>query len=74
MDDFEIKISKVKRTSHLLMVEVLGLIEVHQVLVVSEDLDGEGGSVEVMSPELQGMDDCEKFSVVNVVVMFGWDG
>ena len=32
------------------MVEVLGLTEVCQVLVVSKDLDGEQGAIEVVLP------------------------
>ena len=40
-------------------VEVLGLIEVCQVLVICKDLDGEGGAMEVVSPALQGVDDGE---------------
>ena len=38
MDDFEVKVSKVKQPLGLTTVEVLGLTEVCQVLVVSEDL------------------------------------
>ena len=70
MDDFEVKISKVKQPSCLTTIEVLCLTEIRQVLVVSEDLDGEGGAMEVMPPGLQGMDDCEELSVVDIVVAF----
>ena len=52
------------------MVEVLGLIEIYQVLVVGEDLDGEGGSVKVMSSGFQGVDDCEEFPVIDVIISF----
>ena len=38
--------------------------------MVSEDLDGEGRSMEVMPPGLQGVDDCEEFLVIDVVVPF----
>ena len=41
MNDFEIKISKVKHPSGLAAVEILGLMEACQVLVIGEDLDGE---------------------------------
>ena len=54
------------------MIQILWGVEVGEVFVVSKDLDGEGESVEVMSPRLQGMDDCEEFSVVDVIVSFGW--
>ena len=55
------------------MVKVLGLTEVCQVLVVRKDLDGEGGSMEVVSPGLQGMDDGKEFSVVDIIVLFYGD-
>ena len=57
----------------LASVEVLCLMEVHQVLMICEDLDGEVGAMEVVPPRLQGVDDCEELSVVNVVVLFCWD-
>ena len=50
VNDFEIKISEIKQPLSLAVVEVLGLTEVCQVLVVSEDLDREWGSMEIMSP------------------------
>ena len=50
MDNFEIKVSKVKQPLCLLTVEVLSLTEVHQVLMVCEDLNGEWGSVDAMPP------------------------
>ena len=55
------------------VVEVLGLIEICQVLVVGEDLDGEGESVEVMSSGFQGVDDCEEFPVIDVIILFCGD-
>ena len=58
---------------HLTMVEVLHLMEVRQVFMVSEDLDGKGGSVEVVSPGLQSADDCEKFSVIDIIVSLHWN-
>ena len=56
-----------------MMVQVLGLTEVCQVLVVCKDLDGEGGSVKIVSPGFQSVDDCEEFSVVDVIVSFSRD-
>ena len=57
----------------LMMVQVLGLLEVHQVFVVSEDLDRKGGSMDVASPGLQGMDNHEEFVVIDVIVLFSWN-
>ena len=70
VDDLQVKVGKIKQPPGLAVVEILGLMEVHQVLVVSEDLDGKGRAVEVMSPRLQSMDDHKEFSVVDVVVSF----
>ena len=52
------------------MIEGLGGMEVGEVLVVSEDLDGKWGSVEVVPPGFQSSDDSEEFPVIDVVVMF----
>ena len=73
MDDLEVEVSKIEQSSGLAMVEVLGLTEVHQVLVVGEDLDGEGRAMEIMSPRLQGMDDDKQLLIIDVVVSFGGD-
>ena len=73
MDDFEIKISKFEQPPCLSMVEVLCLTEIRQVLVICKDLYGERGAVEVVSPGLQGADDGEEFSVIDVVVSFRGD-
>ena len=45
MDDLEIKVSKVEQPLCLVAVEVLGLMEVCQVLIVSKDLNGERGTM-----------------------------
>ena len=45
MDDFQIEICKIKQPSYLVAVEVLSLMEVHQVLVICKDLDGKGGTM-----------------------------
>ena len=51
----------------------MDLTEVHQILVVRKDLDREWGSVKVMPSRLQGADDGEEFSIVDVIVSFYWD-
>ena len=33
-------------------------------------IDREGGSIKVVPPGLQGMDDGEEFSVIDVIVLF----
>ena len=47
------------------------MAEVGKVLVVGEDLYGEGGAVEIMAPGFQGVNDGEEFSVINIVVTLG---
>ena len=48
MDHFQVEVGKVDEPSGLLLVEVLGGTEVSEVFVVSEDLDWERGSMEVL--------------------------
>ena len=73
MDDLQIKICKIEQLTCLVAVEILGLTEVHQVLMISEDLDREWGTVEIVSPGLQGMDDGKEFLVIDVIVPLCWD-
>ena len=48
-------------------------MEVCQVFVICKDLDGEGGTMEIMSPRLQSTDDGEELFVVDVIISFGRD-
>ena len=40
--------------------------------MISENLDGEGGTMEVVSPGFEGMDDCQEFSIIDIVILFCW--
>ena len=40
--------------------------------MIGENLDGEGGIMEVMSPGLEGTDDCQEFLVIDIIVPFCW--
>ena len=40
--------------------------------MISENLDGEGGTVEVMSPGFEGTDDGQEFTVIDIIVLFHW--
>ena len=73
MNYLQIEVCKVEQPSCLVMVKVLGLMEVCQVLVVSKDLDREGGSMEVVSPGFQSMDNGKEFTVIDVIVSFSQD-
>ena len=72
VDHFQVEVSKVDEPMSLPSVEVLGGTEVSEVFMVGEDLDREGGSVEVVVPRFQGADDGEEPSVIDVVVLFCW--
>ena len=71
MGELEVKICQVYKPVGLSVVEMLGLAEISEVFMVGEDLYWERGSSKVMAPCLQGVDDSEEFSVVDVVVLFG---
>ena len=38
--------------------------------VISENLDGEGGTMEVMSPGSEGTDDSKELMIVDVVILY----
>ena len=40
--------------------------------MISEYLNRRGGAKEIVSPGVQGSHDCEEFSVIDIVVSFGW--
>ena len=73
MDDFQIEFCKVEQPACLATVEVLCLMEICQVLVIREDLDGEERSIEIMSPGFQGVDDRKEFLVIDVIISFCGD-
>ena len=50
VDHFQVEVREVDEPMGLSSVEVLGGTEVGEVLMVGKDLDGEGGSVEVVLP------------------------
>ena len=70
VDHFQVKVGKGNKPARLTAVERLGLTEIGQILVVSENLHRKGGAVEVVAPRLQGANDGKEFSVINVVVAF----
>ena len=52
-------------------IERLGLAEICEVLMVSEDLHGKGGTMKIVAPRLQGANDGKEFAVINIVISFG---
>ena len=73
MGELKVKVFQVYKPAGLSAVEMLGLAEIREVFMVSEYLYWERGSSKVMAPRLQGVDDSEEFSVVDVVVSFSWE-
>ena len=70
MDQFQVEVREVDKPVRLTVVERLGLAEISKVLVVSEDLYGERGAVEVVAPGFQGANNGEKLPVINVIIAF----
>ena len=70
MDHFKVEVGQVDEPTCLAVVKRLGLAEVGKVLVVGEDLYGEGGTVEIVTPGFQGTNDGEEFAIIDVVVPF----
>ena len=71
MDHLQVEVGEVDEPARLSAVERLGLAEISKVLVVGEDLHGERGAVEIVTPRFQGANNSEQFPVVNIVVAFG---
>ena len=40
--------------------------------MIGENLNGKGGTMEVVSPGFEGTDDCQEFSIVDIVIPFRW--
>ena len=70
MDHFQVEVGEVDEPARLMAVERLGLAEISKILVVGEDLYGEVGAMEIVTPGLQGVNNGEKFPVVNVIIAF----
>ena len=68
IDDLEIEVCKVKQPPSLAAVQVLGLTEVCQVLMICKNLNGKRGAMKIVPPGLQSVDDREELPVIDVVV------
>ena len=71
MDHLQVEIREVNKPACLSAVKRLGLTEVGKIFVVGEDLYRERGTMEVVSPRLQGANNGEKFAIIDIVVLFG---
>ena len=70
VDEFEVVFLEELFPMGLLMREVLGFVEIGEVLVVGKDFKCMGGTKEVVSPFSKGADDSGHFQVGSVVVSF----
>ena len=56
----------------LTIIQLLGLLEVLQVLVIRDDFNWELGSFELRSEVLKTTDDAKHLFVVDVIASFSW--
>ena len=54
----------------LATVKTLGRMEEGEVLMISKDLDGKWGAMEIMAPSLKSANNREKFTIVNIIIPF----
>ena len=40
--------------------------------MINENLDGKRGPMEVVSPGFESTDNCQEFSVINIIILFCW--
>ena len=69
--DSQVELGKVFRPSSLMSGKLLCSGKVFKVLMVSENIDGKGRSLEVMTPNRECSKDSKQFLVVGVIVELG---
>ena len=65
-----VEVLQEKRPSGLPAREFAGVFEVGQVLMIGNDSNRVRSTLDVLPPFREGKDDCEEFSIVDVVVSF----
>ena len=66
----EVKLGQIFRPASLLASENLGGRKVGEVFVVSDNVHWKVWTLQVVSPNLECLKDCEKFFIVNIIVEF----
>ena len=66
----DVKVLEKEGPVSLVMRKLARILEVGQVLMVSEDRDRMGGALQVLFPFCQGKDDGEKLSIIDIIVLF----
>ena len=65
-----VKILEKEGPASLVMRELVRILEVGQVLMVSEDGDRMWGALQVLFPFAQSKDDGEKLSIIDIIISF----
>ena len=71
MDEDEVETREVFLPTCLTAAKLLRVFEVREVLVICQDSERMGSAFEIVMPFLEGADDGEKLTVINIVVAFG---
>ena len=71
VDHFQVEVGEVNQPLCLSAVERLGLAEISKIFMVGEDLHREGGTMKIVTPGFQGVNDGEKLAIVDIVISFG---
>jgi len=53
--------------------QLLSFFEYFEDFMVREDLDVMGGAFEVMMPFFESLDDSKKFSIIDIIISFGFN-
>ena len=70
MDEDEVETREVFLPTCLTAAKLLRVFEVREVLVIRQDSERMGSAFEIVMPFLEGADDGEKLTVINIVVAF----
>jgi hypothetical protein len=63
--------AKILGPAYLVLSKDLRSRKVLQVLVVHDNIDQKGSAFEIMMPMCEGVEDCQEFLIVRIVVEFG---
>ena len=69
--DGEVELGEVLQPAGLTVGQDLGAGEILQVLVVGDHIDWRGGTLEVVSPVLEGLEDGQELLVMGIIVQLG---
>ena len=70
VEEVEVEILQEHHPAGLMAGQLLWLVKVSQVFVVGEQGDGVLGTLEVVAPVVQGVDNSEQLTIINIIVAF----